>query len=169
MRAHHVREQRGRQDLDVDRPRIYPVDEFAVPLDHRIEVLARQPAAHTGGWNYGWPIMEGNHCYPADRACDRTGLTLPLLEYDHTQGCSVTDGYVYRGQAFPGFQGVYVFGDFCTGRIWGVVRRPGSEPQVVELAQVDLLLSSFGEDEQGEIYVLHIEGGELFKLVVAPR
>jgi glucose/arabinose dehydrogenase len=76
-----------------------------------------QPAAHTGGWNYGWPIMEGNHCFPADVSCDRAGLTLPLLEYDHTLGCSITGGYVYRGQEFSDFQGVYVFGDFCTGRI----------------------------------------------------
>ena len=127
-----------------------------------------QPAAHAGGWNYGWPIMEGNHCYPADLACDRAGLTLPLVEYDHTQGCSVTGGFVYRGQEFPGFQGVYVFGDFCTGRIWGVAQRSGSEPQVVELAQVDLLLSSFGEDEQGELYLLHMGDGELFKLAVVP-
>ena len=127
-----------------------------------------QPAAHAGGWNYGWPIMEVNHCFPADAACNRAGLTLPLVEYDHTQGCSVTGGFVYRGQEFPGLQGVYVFGDFCTGRIWGLAQQSGSEPQVVELAQVDLLLSSFGEDEQGELYLVHIEGGELFKLVVVP-
>ena len=128
-----------------------------------------QPAAHPGGWNYGWPIMEGSHCFPADVECDRAGLTLPLLEYDHTQGCSITGGYVYRGKQFPSFQGVYVFGDFCTGRIWGLAQRTGSEPQVVELAQADLRVSSFGEDEQGEIYVLDMGSGELFKLVVAPR
>jgi len=125
-----------------------------------------QPADHVGGWNYGWPIMEGNHCYPADLACNRAGLTLPLLEYDHSQGCSVTGGFVYRGPEFPAFQGTYVFGDFCTGRIWGVARRAGSGQQVVELARADLRVSSFGEDERGEIYLLDMERGEVFRLVV---
>jgi glucose/arabinose dehydrogenase len=127
-----------------------------------------QPAAHAGGWNYGWPIMEGNHCFPADQECDRTGLTLPLLEYEHPLGCSVTGGYVYRGDEFPALQGVYIFGDFCTGRIWGVDAHAG-ESQVVELAQVDAQVSSFGEDERGEIYLLDLGRGELSKLLVTKR
>ena len=94
---------------------------------------------------------------------------MPLLEYGHAQGCSVTGGYVYRGEEFPGFQGVYLFGDYCSGRIWGVAAQAGSEPQVVELARADVQLSTFGEDERGELYLLDMGRGELFKLVVLPR
>jgi glucose/arabinose dehydrogenase len=132
------------------------------------EEVHLEPAGDAGGRNYGWPIMEANHCYPADQECDRSGLTLPLLEYGRSQGCSVTGGYVYRGQSFPGLQGVYLFGDFCTGRIWGVDAR-ADESQVVELAQIDAQVSSFGEDERGEIYLLDLGRGELFKLLVTNR
>jgi glucose/arabinose dehydrogenase len=127
-----------------------------------------QPA-QTGGQNYGWPIMEASHCFPADRQCDQAGLTLPLVEYDHALGCSVTGGYVYRGEEFPGFQGIYLFGDFCSGRIWGVAAGAGSEPQVVELVRANVQLSSFGEDERGELYLLDMGRGELFKLLVVSR
>lgn len=133
------------------------------------EEVNLQPAAQAGGQNYGWPIMEASHCFPADRQCDQAGLTLPLIEYDHKQGCSVTGGYVYRGEEFPGFQGVYLFGDYCSGRIWGMAAQAGGEPQVVELAMADVQLSAFGEDEGGELYLLDMGRGELFKLVVLPR
>jgi glucose/arabinose dehydrogenase len=133
------------------------------------EEVDLQLASQGGGQNYGWPIMEGDHCYPAASQCDRTGLTLPLLEYDHTQGCSVTGGYVYRGEDFPGFRGVYVFGDYCSGRIWGVAAQAGNNPQLVQLARADVQLSSFGEDERGELYLLDMGGGRLFRLVVQPR
>ena len=133
------------------------------------EEVDLQPAAQGGGQNYGWPIMEASHCFPADRECDQAGLTLPLIEYDHSQGCSVTGGYVYRGEAYPSLQGTYVFGDYCSGRIWGMVTPAQSEPQLVQLAQVNVLLSSFGEDERGELYVLDMAGSQLFKLVVVPR
>jgi glucose/arabinose dehydrogenase len=132
------------------------------------EEVDLQPA-QTGGQNYGWPIMEASHCFPADRQCDQTGLTLPLVEYDHALGCSVTGGYVYRGEEYPGLQGVYVFGDFCSGRIWGAVAQAGIEPQVVELARANVQLSSFGEDERGELYLLDMGRGELFKLVALTR
>jgi glucose/arabinose dehydrogenase len=131
------------------------------------EEVNLQPAAQ-GGQNYGWPIMEASHCFPADAQCDRTGLTLPLLEYDHSQGCSVTGGYVYRGEEFPGLRGVYIFGDYCSGKIWGVAAQTASQ-QVVELADADLQLSSFGEDEQGELYLLDMGSGALYKLAFAPR
>jgi glucose/arabinose dehydrogenase len=124
-----------------------------------------QPAGSPGGQNYGWPIMEGLHCYPADRSCDRAGLTLPVQEYDHTQGCSVTGGYVYRGQAFPALSGIYLFGDFCSGRIWGLALTGDGDWQVARLAQMDIQLSSFGEDEAGELYVLDKGQGELFRVI----
>jgi len=133
------------------------------------EEVNLQPAAQAGGQNYGWPIMEAGHCFPADRECDRAGLALPLLEYNHSQGCSITGGYVYRGAQFPELWGAYLFGDYCSGRIWGVAAQPGDKPHVVELAQADIRLSSFGEDEGGELYLLDMARGELFALVVLPR
>jgi glucose/arabinose dehydrogenase len=84
---------------------------------NQYEEVNYQPADAPGGLNYGWPIMEGMHCFPADRDCARAGLTQPVVEYQHAQGCSVTGGYVYRGQEFPALTGIYLFGDFCSGRI----------------------------------------------------
>jgi glucose/arabinose dehydrogenase len=122
-----------------------------------------------GGQNYGWPIMEGTHCFPEDRACDQTGLILPVVEYDHSQGCSVTGGYVYRGQEYPRLTGVYLFGDYCSGRIWGLAPTEDSAWLVAELAQADVRLSSFGEDEAGELYLLDMERGELYRLTASQR
>ena len=134
------------------------------------EEIDFQPAGDAGGHNYGWPIMEGLHCFPVDRACDQAGLTLPVAEYDHTQGCSVTGGYVYRGPRYPFLNGVYLFGDYCSGRIWGMVH-PGSGGnwQVSELAQGSVGLSSFGEDEAGELYLLDVAGGQLFQIAARLR
>jgi len=131
-----------------------------------------QPAGDPGGQNYGWPIMEGLHCFPADQPCEQTGLTLPVWEYDHTQGCSVTGGYVYRGQEFPVLTGIYLFGDYCSGLIWGLSRAGSGEPtgwRVAQVAQADVQLSAFGEDEAGELYLLDMGRGELFKITARSR
>ena len=130
-----------------------------------------EPAGDPGGRNYGWPIMEGMHCFPADRPCDRTSLTLPVLEYDHTKGCSVTGGYVYRGQESPNLRGVYLFGDFCSGRIWGLAPTGAGDGdwQVAPLAQGDVRISAFGEDEAGELYLLDMASGQLFRIKARSR
>jgi len=131
-----------------------------------------QPAGDPGGQNYGWPIMEGLHCFPADQPCEQTGLTLPVWDYDHTQGCSVTGGYVYRGQEFPVLTGIYLFGDYCSGLIWGLSRAGSGEPtgwRVAQVAQADVQLSAFGEDEAGELYLLDMGRGELFKITARSR
>jgi glucose/arabinose dehydrogenase len=134
------------------------------------EEINVQPAGDPGGNNYGWPIMEGRHCFPADRTCDRQGLTLPVAEYDHAQGCSVTGGYVYRGQRYPFLNGIYLFGDYCSGRIWGMAQRAGTDSwQVSLLAQASVRLSSFGEDEAGELYLVDIAGGQLFRITAQLR
>jgi glucose/arabinose dehydrogenase len=127
-----------------------------------------QPAASPGGENYGWPIMEGQHCYPERASCSAEGLALPVIEYDHTQGCSVTGGYVYRGRAFPALEGVYLFGDYCSGRIWGLAPGGDGTWQVAELIQSGVQISSFGEDEAGEIYVLDMRGGALYQIAARP-
>ena len=109
------------------------------------------------------------HCYPENQACDRTGLTLPVAEYDHSQGCSVTGGYVYRGKQFPALSGIYVFGDYCSGRIWGAARDGQGQWRMAELQQVSMQLSSFGEDETGELYLVDLRSGDLFTIEALPR
>ncbi len=107
----------------------------------------------TGKKNYGWSIMEGTHCYNATN-CNQTGLTLPVREYSHSQGCSVTGGYVYRGSAIPCLQGWYLYGDYCQGTIWAFRMVNGAATGNVALNITQSSLSSFGEDDNGELYVL---------------
>jgi glucose/arabinose dehydrogenase len=133
------------------------------------EEVNYQAAGNPGGQNYGWPIMEGLHCFPADRSCGQGGLTLPVHEYDHSQGCSVTGGHVYRGQEFPFLNGIYLFGDYCSGTIWGLARGDGGGWQVAPLAQANVRLASFGEDEVGELYLVDIASGELFRIGAGTR
>ncbi len=133
------------------------------------EEINVQPAGSSGGQNYGWPIMEGRHCFPADRPCDRAGLTLPVREYDHGQGCSVTGGYVYRGVEYPLLNGVYLFGDYCSGRIWGLTQAADGDWQMAQLARPNVRLSSFGEDETGELYVVDLSGGGLYQVTASSR
>lgn len=136
---------------------------------NRYEEIDFQPGSSDGGENYGWPVMEGVHCFPENKECGRAGLTLPEKEYDHSQGCSVTGGYVYRGQEFPLLTGIYVFGDYCSGKIWGLAASDDGGWTVAQLAQADLRLSSFGEDEAGELYLVDMRQGELFKIGAIAR
>jgi hypothetical protein len=126
----------------------------------RFEEIDVSPAAEGGGkgTNYGWSIMEGAHCFQA--GCDQTGLTLPVLEYDHSQGCSVTGGYVYRGSAIPAVQGHYFYSDLC--QRWVRSFRyaggaPTEETSWPTLATGGAIVS-FGEDAAGEMYILGAEG-----------
>lgn len=123
--------------------------------------------ASAGGLNYGWNIMEAAHCFDGD-ACDQSGLTLPVLEYDHSEGCSVTGGFVYRGAAIPDLQGHYLYSDFCSGFLRSF-RLEGGE--AVERRPLSLgglgSVWSFGEDGSGELYVLTGDG-RAGRLVRAP-
>ena len=121
------------------------------------EEINVQPADSTGGENYGWDIMEATHC-TGGSACDPSGFVLPVAEYDHGVGCSVTGGEVYRGNAYPGLVGVYLFGDYCSGTIWGL-SRAGSEWDMTMLAQTSLAISTFGTGEDGSVYVASRVGG----------
>ncbi|MBT3048362.1 MAG: PQQ-dependent sugar dehydrogenase, partial [Candidatus Thiodiazotropha sp. (ex Clathrolucina costata)] len=118
------------------------------------------------GGNYGWNLMEGNHCYPASADCDATGLTLPVAEYDHTQGISITGGYVYRGSALPQLAGRYLYGDYGSGRIWGLADDGAGGYSAEELLDSDLNIASFAEDQSGELYVLDL-GGSIRQLTAA--
>ncbi len=124
------------------------------------------PAGSTGGANFGWNYFEGTHPFagtpPADLA-----LVAPIAEYDHTQGCSITGGLVYRGTALPEWQGVYFFGDFCTGAIWGL-RHIAGEWEMPRLFETDFSISTFGSDESGEIYLADYRSGTIYRLERRP-
>lgn len=114
------------------------------------------------GLNYGWRLMEGFHCFNPSE-CDPSALdvVLPIAEYDHSLGCSVTGGYVYRGEQFPELEGVYFYGDFCTGIIWGLRYESDDTWSLVELLRTDHQISSFGQDENGEVYLVDHNGSIL--------
>jgi glucose/arabinose dehydrogenase len=122
-----------------------------------------QAAANAGGANYGWNIMEGLHCYTAS-PCDQNSLKLPIIEYDHSHGdCSIIGGYIYRGSRYPALGGVYLYGDYCSGRIWGV-KLTGTAVENRLLLDSGMFLSTFGEDEDGNIYVADYGSGKIYEI-----
>ncbi|MBO9366167.1 MAG: PQQ-dependent sugar dehydrogenase [Roseiflexus sp.] len=131
---------------------------------NRLEEVHLLRAGRIAGANLGWNVMEGNECFRRND-CDRSAFDLPIDVYPHSLGCSVTGGHVYRGVAFPALQGVYIFGDFCSGRIWGL-RPSGARWERVELLRSGLQIASFGEDEAGELYVAGYNNGILYRIVV---
>jgi glucose/arabinose dehydrogenase len=131
---------------------------------NQFEEIHYTPADNPGGINYGWPILEASDCYSNGENCDKAGLELPVAEYSHSGHCSVTGGYVYRGEQFPALQGIYLYGDYCSGTIWGSWFADGW--QSAELLDSDVSLSSFGEDEASELYVTNLSTGVLSRLVL---
>ena len=118
------------------------------------------------GGNYGWSIMEGTHCFPPEvEECDQSDLILPIIDYDHSEGRSVTGGYVYRGTEIPELFGLYIFGDFGSSRIWSLEEILTDTWERKELLDSDLGISSFGEDEAGELYVADHSGGKIYKII----
>lgn len=118
------------------------------------------------GLNYGWKVMEGNNCYGSS-TCNRSGLTLPVFDYGRGDGYSVTGGYVYRGSRFPRMQGRYFFGDFGSGNLWSLRQSGSSWTRRTELSGVSGL-ASFGEDSAGELYVISMFGGQVWRLEDQP-
>ena len=111
------------------------------------------------GGNYGWNTMEGFQCFQPASDCDTTGLALPVAEYAHDEGRSVTGGYVYRGHRTAQLIGTYIYGDFETSLIWGLHYQNGTVTENTLLAQAPGGIASFGEDQMGEIYILAFDGG----------
>ncbi len=109
------------------------------------------------GRNYGWNEMEGSRCFRP--ACDPGAFEPPVAEYGRDMGCSITGGYVYRGQRVPDLRGVYLYADFCSGRIWGLRYDGERVTEQAQLARAEFQVPSFGEDEAGEVYVLGFDGG----------
>ncbi|MCU1305996.1 MAG: hypothetical protein JWN45_691 [Acidobacteriaceae bacterium] len=110
------------------------------------------------GLNYGWNIMEGAHCLNPPSGCNMSGLTLPIAEYDHSEGDAIIGGYVYAGSAIPALRQAYIFGDLSSGKIW-ILREglPGTWTRTL-LTTVDVEISSFGQDQAGEVYVVALGG-----------
>jgi len=129
-------------------------------------------AADPGGRNYGWNIVEGRQCF-LDPDCLSDGLIPPAAIYDHGEGCSITGGHVYRGEVFPALAGLYLFADFCSGRIWALA--PGSRHgwSVAEVGQTNVAITGFGEGDDGELWATGL-GGSLYRVTArrstpAPR
>ena len=126
------------------------------------EEIDFQPRASFGGENYGWNIMEGKHCFN-NNSCNQSGLVLPIAEYSHSEGCSVTGGVVYRGQQYSRLQGVYFYGDYCSGTIWGL-KGTGTTVQNGRLLDTSYSVSTFGEDEAGEVYLADLGNGDIYRV-----
>jgi glucose/arabinose dehydrogenase len=125
------------------------------------------PAA-TPSVNYGWDVMEGQHCYEPASGCSQTGLTLPILEYSHAEGCSITGGFVYRGSAIPSLQGTYFYADYCNGWVRSFRYTDGAASERLDWDFGNLgNILSFGEDAAGELYLLSANGS-VYQIVPAP-
>ncbi len=123
----------------------------------RYEEVNFQPAASAGGENYGWNVLEGRQCYIAP--CSTDGYVLPILEYDHSMGDSITGGYVYRGSKYPELNGIYLYADYEVGKIWGAwLDDDVWQSQLFLDSGLTSAIVSFAEDQDGELYVIDITG-----------
>ena len=128
-----------------------------------VEEVNREAAGSPAGRNYGWRVFEGNECFADD--CDLQQHAEPLATYSHDFGCSITGGYVYRGDAYPNMRGGYIAGDYCTGNIWLIpadAQRLGAIDPAID---TDITITSFGEGEDGELYMADGARGEILRVV----
>lgn len=138
-----------------------------------VEEISYQPASSSGGENYGWRLKEGNLCFNPSTNCDPGGLTDPIHTYGRSNGCSITGGYVYRGEAITDLVGTYFLGDYCSERVWSFKVSAGSvtnfQERTSELSSQSRLssLPSFGQDGRGELYLTSNGNDRVFKLVSA--
>lgn len=124
---------------------------------NQIEEIDLIPAG-TSGQNFGWPIMEGAECFRAE-TCDQTGLSLPVAQYTHDYGCSVIGGFVYRGSAIPELAGAYLFADYCSGYLWGLIPTGNGSWTATDFVETGFSPSSFAQDSNGELYLIDLSGG----------
>ncbi|HEX7587453.1 MAG TPA: PQQ-dependent sugar dehydrogenase, partial [Anaerolineae bacterium] len=122
-----------------------------------------QSASSTGGENYGWRCYEGNHPYNTSGCLPQNNYVAAVAEYSHSFGCSIIGGYVYRGSAYPSLQGIYFYSDICSGRIWGLVNSGGWQTQQLYLFGSNPSMTTFGEDEAGNVYTAG-QNGVLYKI-----
>jgi glucose/arabinose dehydrogenase len=135
------------------------------------EEIDRLTAASGGGRgaNLGWRLTEGRACFDPPTGCATDGLTAPMAVYEHGADCSVTGGYVYRGTASPALAGAYLFGDYCSGRIRALDAGGPDAQEPVLLLESGHTISSFGQGDDGELYVADIGSGEIFHVVATRR
>jgi glucose/arabinose dehydrogenase len=126
-----------------------------------IEEIDYLPRDTQGLVNFGWDVFEGSQPYEDKEPNPRGELVDPIAEYDHDEGCSVTGGFVYRGEAIPAARGRYFYGDFCSGNVWSLVLRDGRATGVRRHDFTVEGLSSFGEDAAGELYLVTLDGALL--------
>jgi hypothetical protein len=141
-----------------------------VGQNQREEVNVAIAASQFGkATNFGWSIMEGSRCYSPASNCDQTGLTLPVIDYDHGQGCSVTGGYVYRGSALAAFRGTYFYSDYCQGWVRSFRLQGGGAAELRDWPELAPggQITSYGEDSAGELYLL-TAGGRVARIVPRP-
>lgn len=119
------------------------------------------------GGNYGWNVMEGLHCFSPSSGCDQTGLQLPVFEYEHSEGCSITGGHIYRGRTNPGLYEAYVYADYCSGRIWALRYQGNNVVDQALLVDTSLTIPSLGVDEHDSLYILAFDG-KIYRLVEPP-
>jgi glucose/arabinose dehydrogenase len=130
----------------------------------RFEEVNVARAGRTAGLNFGWDTMEANACYEPTEGCVRDGLKMPVAQYPHSEGCSVTGGFVYRGSQ-PALFGGYFYGDYCSGTIWALsAKRPNKKGPAVVL-ESEHTISTFGENQAGELFLADHSSGEIFKLI----
>jgi len=122
------------------------------------------PAASTGGENFQWRRIEGFNTFNSGTQITKGTSTDPVFEYDHNAGSSITGGYVYRGQEHPRMNGIYFFGDYNSGRIWGLQQDPSGNWIDRQLLETSLRISSFGEDGKGNLYVASLFTGAIHRL-----
>lgn len=130
----------------------------------RLEEVNYQPADSTGGQNYGWSAFEATDTYLEDETLTIEPHAEPVLQYEHDEGCSVTGGHVYRGEAMPELQGMYIYGDYCSGRVWTASQQSDGTWQSELFMETGFIISSFGEDNDGELLLLDYKGG-VYRLV----
>jgi glucose/arabinose dehydrogenase len=116
------------------------------------------------GGNFGWNTMEGLHCFNPPSGCNTAGLTMPIAEYSHAEGDAVIGGFVYRGASIPSLQGLYVFGDLDSGKIFTLKETSPNVWTRSLLTVTGKMISSFGRDQAGELYLVDIGSGTVFKI-----
>ena len=125
------------------------------------------PKGTPGGLNFGWNYFEGNHPYKGQPPAS-VQFTSPVAEYSHADGCSITGGNVYRGSALPEWQGIYLYGDYCSGSVWGIIPGDGSAMMDKLLFSTGAQITSFGVDESGEVYMTDYKTGSVLELTKRP-
>lgn len=146
-------------NFDNDSKRLYAADVGQNKIEE-VNIIEK-------GGNYGWRIMEASDCFKPESGCNKEGLKLPIHEYLQSSGAgrSITGGYVYRGKELPELQGKYVYGDYQTGNIWALNYDGNKVSSNDQLMSSRILISSFGEDSNKELYVLSHADGKIYKIV----